>query len=99
MYLSSDEYRPDTLNWAQDSGLKVFHHKLEPTKEPFTEIDQDGVVTAIEQILGEHPSPASLRVRAPRLTIPLRRLSQPPKYAPSPSSPAFTQLTSPPSQF
>lgn len=53
MYLSSDDYRPHTKNWAEAKGLRIFHHRLEPTKEPFTVVDEDGVVQAIEEILGK----------------------------------------------
>lgn len=27
MYICADSYRPHTFNWAQDRGLKIFHHR------------------------------------------------------------------------
>ena len=63
MYLSSDDYRPHTKHWAEQNGLSIFHHRLEPTKEPFTVVDEDAVVQAIEDILGKltQPPPPHLR--------------------------------------
>ena len=83
MYLSADDYRPHTKNWAEAKGLRVFHHRLEPTKEPFTVVDEDGVVQAIEEILGQLALGElgwALRTHAdPPSPLAQPRLAQPPQ--------------------
>jgi hypothetical protein len=62
-YLSNDDYRHDTYSWAQTRGLKIFHHRIESCKEPFVEVDEDRVVEALEQIIGQSPRLISVNSR------------------------------------
>lgn len=55
-YLSTDDYRHDTESWAASRGLKVFHYRIESSKEPFVEVDEEEVIRALEQIIGASPS-------------------------------------------
>ncbi|KAG0145803.1 hypothetical protein CROQUDRAFT_671519 [Cronartium quercuum f. sp. fusiforme G11] len=36
MYLCTDTYRPHTFNWAQERGLKIFHYRINLSKDPTT---------------------------------------------------------------
>ncbi|ORY79717.1 tyrosine phosphatase family-domain-containing protein [Leucosporidium creatinivorum] len=67
MYLSSDDYRHDTLSWAESRGLKIFHHRLESSKEPFEEVDEDRVVQALEDIIDTRNLPILIHDNKGRL--------------------------------
>lgn len=53
MYLSLDNYRNDTKEWAKEKGLNIFHYRIESVKEPFIEIEESIILDALENLLGE----------------------------------------------
>ncbi|KDE06985.1 hypothetical protein MVLG_02723 [Microbotryum lychnidis-dioicae p1A1 Lamole] len=67
MYLSEDDYRPDTLHWAERNKLNIFHHRIEASKEPFVEPDQGKIVEALEQILDSRNLPILIHDNKGRL--------------------------------
>ncbi|KAM0792539.1 hypothetical protein ACM66B_005208 [Microbotryomycetes sp. NB124-2] len=67
MYLSSDDYRQHTKNWADSRNLNVFHHRVECSKEPFVEPDEDIVVLALEQIIDTRNLPILIHDNKGRL--------------------------------
>ncbi|GAA5856559.1 hypothetical protein JCM3766R1_002406 [Sporobolomyces carnicolor] len=50
MYLSPDDYRSDTHNWAVERGLNIFHLRIDLSKDPTIEVDEDLVAEAIEKV-------------------------------------------------
>ncbi|PKI82343.1 protein-tyrosine-phosphatase [Malassezia vespertilionis] len=57
VYLASDEYRPNVLQWAKREGLRIFHHRVNMNKEPFTEMDEGEVASALVHVLDQRHLP------------------------------------------
>ncbi|GAA5900339.1 uncharacterized protein JCM6883_002813 [Sporobolomyces salmoneus] len=57
MYLSTDEYRSDTYNWANERGLNIFHIRIDVSKDPTVEVDADLVAEALEKVLDSRNLP------------------------------------------
>ncbi|GAA6058445.1 hypothetical protein JCM3770_005080 [Rhodotorula araucariae] len=57
MYLSPEDYRPDTHNWALERGLKIFHLRIEVSKDPAVEVDEGLVRAALEKVLDSRNLP------------------------------------------
>jgi tyrosine-protein phosphatase SIW14 len=45
--------RPDTHNWAIERNLNIFHLRIDVSKDPTVEVDEDLIAEAIEKVLGE----------------------------------------------
>ncbi|KAJ3031369.1 hypothetical protein HDV00_008369 [Rhizophlyctis rosea] len=58
MYLCEDDYSTDNLTFLAENGIKIFHLKISGNKEPFAEIDQADIASALVKVLDErnHPS-------------------------------------------
>ncbi|GAA5999353.1 uncharacterized protein JCM10292_001227 [Rhodotorula paludigena] len=57
MYLATDDYRTDTHTWAQERGLQIFHFRIEVSKDPAVEVDEDKVREALEKVLDSRNLP------------------------------------------
>ncbi|GAA5947253.1 hypothetical protein JCM3765_001592 [Sporobolomyces pararoseus] len=57
MYLSPDDYRSDTHNWAIERGLNIFHLRIDVSKDPTVEVDEDLIAEAIEKVLDSRNLP------------------------------------------
>lgn len=61
MYICLDSYRPHTYNWAQDRGLKIFHHRIDSYKQPHDPASDPSehamYAEAIQQILDRRNLP------------------------------------------
>ncbi|KAI3620156.1 protein-tyrosine-phosphatase [Malassezia furfur] len=57
VYLANDDYRPNVLQWSRQQGLNVFHHRVNLNKEPFTEMDEAEVASALEHVLDKRNHP------------------------------------------
>lgn len=55
-YLATDDYRTDTHTWAQERGLQIFHFRIEVSKDPAVEVDEDKVREALGKVLGASAS-------------------------------------------
>ena len=53
IYLANDDYRENVVQWAHREGIHIFHHRVTMNKEPFTEMDEDEVASALTHILDE----------------------------------------------
>ncbi|KOS13727.1 protein tyrosine phosphatase [Malassezia pachydermatis] len=51
MYLASDDYRDNMVQWARREGIQVFHHRVAMNKEPFAEMDETEVASALAHLL------------------------------------------------
>ena len=57
IYLANDDYRENVVQWAHREGIRIFHHRVTMNKEPFTEMDEDEVASALTHILDERHLP------------------------------------------
>jgi len=57
IYLANDDYRENVVQWANRQGIRIFHHRVTMNKEPFTEMDEDEVASALTHILDERHLP------------------------------------------
>ncbi|EGG09814.1 uncharacterized protein MELLADRAFT_30357, partial [Melampsora larici-populina 98AG31] len=58
MYLCADNYRPHTFNWAQDRGLKIFHYRIDLSKDPNSPITPHSIYSeALTDILDTRNHP------------------------------------------
>lgn len=58
VYLATDDYRENVVGWAERRGIRVFHHRIAVNKEPFTEMDEREVASALAHVLDERNLPA-----------------------------------------
>ena len=57
VYLATDDYRQNMAEFARAEGLRVFHHRVNMNKEPFTEMDEGEVASALEHVLDKRNLP------------------------------------------
>ena len=57
IYLANDDYRENVVRWAQKEGIRIFHHRVTMNKEPFTEMDEQEVASAVAHVLDERNLP------------------------------------------
>ena len=57
MYLSDDEYSQENLDFLKEHNINIFHIRISGNKEPFQEIDQADVVTALQLLLDTRNHP------------------------------------------
>ncbi|CAG8473099.1 6679_t:CDS:2 [Paraglomus occultum] len=54
MYMSSDDFNEELHQFVTEQGIQVFHYKLARNKEPFVEIEQKDISSALVKVLGKH---------------------------------------------
>ncbi|CAG8610608.1 6668_t:CDS:2 [Paraglomus brasilianum] len=52
MYLSSDDFNEELHQFVTDQDIQVFHYKISGNKEPFIEIEQKDISSALVKVLG-----------------------------------------------
>ncbi|GAA5845353.1 hypothetical protein JCM5353_006348 [Sporobolomyces roseus] len=57
MYLSPDDYRPDTYNWAVERDLNIFHLRIDVSKDQTVEVDEELVAEALEKVIDSRNLP------------------------------------------
>lgn len=63
VYLGTDDYRANMAEFARAEGIRVFHHRVNMNKEPFTEsasaltVDEGQVASALEHVLDRRNHP------------------------------------------
>jgi tyrosine-protein phosphatase SIW14 len=58
IYICDDDYTPENMQFLETEGIKLFHIRIIGNKEPFLEIDQRDIASALSQVLdvNNHPS-------------------------------------------
>ncbi|CAJ0750594.1 12381_t:CDS:2 [Entrophospora sp. SA101] len=51
-YLSADDFNEDLKQFVEEQQINVFHYRIEPNKEPFVEIEQKELSSALVKVLG-----------------------------------------------
>ncbi|CAJ0859104.1 12848_t:CDS:2 [Entrophospora sp. SA101] len=50
-YLSADDFNEDLKQFVEEQQINVFHYRIEPNKEPFVEIEQKELSSALVKVL------------------------------------------------